>query len=139
PLCIPYSTPFDFLVTISHSGFANAARLQHPQGGRSAPPPRVTFPSRRKSPKARQEACCPLDASPSKKLAPCHSAPAALHTGLVSAPVADRFAALWRCVNRAFCPSPPTSRKNFFSFRTRGTADFDFLTCRHKTVQKPGR
>ena len=67
---------------------------QPPWGGRSAPPPRVTFPSRRKSPKARQ-GLRPLESlgtksPPFSRSLRCASARA----GLPSTTNPDRFATL---------------------------------------------
>ena len=70
--------------------------------GRSAPPPRVTFPSRGKSPKARQ-GLCPLESpgawsppfSRSLRYAPSRA-------GLPSTTNLDRFATLSWWVNRSF-------------------------------------
>ena len=78
------------------------AQLPHPQrGGRSAPPPRVTFPSRGKSPKARQ-GLCPLE-SPGAWSPPfsrsLRCAPA--RARLPSATKIDRFATLSRWANRS--------------------------------------
>ena len=78
----------------SRSKSLDLALRSSPWGGRSAPPPRVTFPSRRKSPKARQ-GLRPLE-SPGAGSPPfsrsLRCAPA--RAGLPSATKKDRFATL---------------------------------------------
>ena len=67
-----------------------AAPPRPPWGGRSAPPPRVTFPSRRKSPKARQ-GLRPLESPRGTLRSPCGK-PHPLDRVSTSNP--DRFATL---------------------------------------------
>ena len=86
----------------SRSKSLDLALRSSPWGGRSAPPPRVTFPSRRKSPKARQ-GLRPLE-SPGAGSPPfsrsLRCAPA--RAGLPSATNPDRFATLSLWANRSF-------------------------------------
>ena len=88
----------------SRSKSLDLALRSSPWGGRSAPPPRVTFPSRRKSPKARQ-GLRPLE-SPGAGSPPfsrsLRCAPA--RAGLPSATNPDRFATLSLWANRSFFP-----------------------------------
>ena len=74
------------------------APLHSPRGGRSAPPPRVTFPSRRKSPKARQ-GLCPLESPRGTLRSPCGSRNPLDRD---SDTTIDRFATLGLGANRSF-------------------------------------
>ena len=94
---------------------------QSPWGGRSAPPPRVTFPSRGKSPKARQ-GLRPLESpgawsppfSRSLRCAPSRA-------GLPSATKIDRFATLGLWANRS-CFPPQVLPGSHPLFSIRGLA-----------------
>ena len=92
--------------------------LPHPQrGGRSAPPPRVTFPPRGKSPKARQ-GLRPLE-SPGAWSPPfsrsLRCAPTRAGLPLVTNP--DRFATLSLWANRSFF-LPEIGRSHTFCYQT---------------------
>ena len=91
-----------------------------PMRGRSAPPPRVTFPSRGKSPKARQ-GLRPLEPAGAKS--PPFSRSLTHRAGLVSATDADGFATL-RWWGELDAPSPWALSKRNILLSIRGAGAF---------------
>ena len=90
-----------------------------PMRGRSAPPPRVTFPSRGKSPKARQ-GLPPFGIPPMRKIRP-YWCCAALAPGLPSA-TKNRPICHFRFVNKSALFSPSVSSRKHSLLSIRGAA-----------------
>ena len=93
--------------------------LLPPWGGRSAPPPRVTFPSRGKSPKARQ-GLPPFGIPPMRKIRP-YWCCAALAPGLPSA-TKNRPICHFRFVDKSALFSPSVSSRKHSLLSIRGAA-----------------